>query len=220
MEENMFKTLAIALAASASLAAFSAPALAQNWMSINSRQASLDQRIDAGIRSGQLTPPEAARLRSEFRDLSSLEARYRSNGLSDWERRDLDRRFDVLSNEIRMERHDQQATNDRGMHRGWFGGNGWMDRAGAWTPVSARERELDRRIDVGIRNGRLTTEEAARLRAEFRDVARMERNMRRGGLTMAERAALDRRFDQLAAHITWEANDRQVGYGYDNAYRR
>ena len=214
----MLKKVAIALAASASLAAFSAPALAQSWMSINSRQQSLDQRIDAGIRSGQLTPPEAGRLRAEFRDLASLEARYRANGLSDWERRDLDRRFDALSAEIRMERHDQQAMNDRGMHRGWFGGNGWMDRGGVWTPVNARQRELDRRIDVGLRNGRLTPAEAARLRAEFRDVARMERTFRRGGLTMSERAELDRRFDQLAAHITWEANDRQMGSGY--GYRR
>jgi hypothetical protein len=217
MEENMFKKVAIALAASASLAAFSAPALAQTWMSIDSRQQMLDQRIDSGIRSGQLTPPEAARLRAEFRDIASLEARYRAGGLSDWERRDLDRRFDALSAQIRMERRDQQAM-DRGMHRGWFGGNGWMDRRGVWTPVNARQRELDRRIDVGIRTGRLTPEEAARLRAEFRDVARMERTFRRGGLTMSERAELDRRFDRLAAHITWESNDRQMGYGY--GYRR
>ncbi|MDB5452629.1 MAG: hypothetical protein JWO33_1207 [Caulobacteraceae bacterium] len=216
----MFKRVAIALVASAGLAAFSAPALAQNWMPIDQRQNMLDQRIDAGIRSGQLTPPEAVRLRGEFRDIASLEARYRAGGLSDWERRDLDRRFDALSAQIRMERRDQQAMDrgDRGMHRGWFGGRDWMDRGGVWTPVNMRQRELDRRIDTGIRTGRLTTEEAARLRAEFRDVSRLERTYRRGGLTGAERAELDRRFDRLAARITWESNDRQMGSGY--GYRR
>jgi len=76
------------------------------WLSINERQARLDQRIDRGLRSGQLTRNEAYRLRSEFRRIAYLENRYRSNGLSSWERADLDRRFDALSAQIRFERRD------------------------------------------------------------------------------------------------------------------
>ncbi len=79
------------------------------WMSINERQARLDQRIDQGLRSGQLTRGEAWRLRREFQRIAYLENRYRANGLSGWERADLDRRFDALSAQIRYERHD----NDR-----------------------------------------------------------------------------------------------------------
>ncbi len=76
------------------------------WMNINQRQAQLDRRIDQGIRNGSITRNEAIRLRSEFRGIARLENRYRTNGLSNWERTDLDRRFDGLSARIRWERND------------------------------------------------------------------------------------------------------------------
>ena len=119
------KTLAIALAAATVLTAGAACAQpygydrgdygrgdyarGDRWMSINERQARLDQRIDQGIRSGQLTRGEAYRLRREFQRIAYLENRYQANGLSGWERADLDRRFDALSAQIRYERRD----NDR-----------------------------------------------------------------------------------------------------------
>lgn len=85
------------------------------WQGINQRQANLDRRIDTGIRNGALTRSEAIRLRAEFRNIVYLEQRYRrSNGLSNWERQDLDRRFDRLSARIRMERNDR---NGRGYNR-------------------------------------------------------------------------------------------------------
>ncbi len=76
------------------------------WMNINQRQAQLDRRIDRGVRNGQITRREAIGLRSEFQAIARLENRYRVNGLSQWERADLDRRFDTLSARIRYERHD------------------------------------------------------------------------------------------------------------------
>ena len=76
------------------------------WVSINQREAQLDRRIDRGVQTGQLTRREAYVLRSQFNRLVRLEARYRYNGLSNWERADLDRRFDNLSDQIRAERHD------------------------------------------------------------------------------------------------------------------
>jgi hypothetical protein len=77
------------------------------WVSIDQRLAQLDRRIDQGVRDGSLNRREAWRLRGEFNDLARLQARYRTNGLTGWERADLDRRFDILSNQIRAERHDQ-----------------------------------------------------------------------------------------------------------------
>lgn len=75
------------------------------WRSIDQRQASLDARIDRGVRTGALTRREAYRLRAEFRDIAQLEAYYRrtGGGLSYAERRELDRRFDALSARIRIE---------------------------------------------------------------------------------------------------------------------
>ena len=125
------KTIVIALAALTALGA-AAPAAAQygqydrgydrydrgynhrydrdhrRFMSINERQARLERRIEQGIRNGQLTRYEAARLRREFRRIAYLENRYRSNGLSGWERADLDRRFDALQAQIRYERRDDE----------------------------------------------------------------------------------------------------------------
>jgi len=81
--------------------------------------------------------------------------------------------------------------------------------AQSWQSINERQARLDQRIDVGVRNGSLTRNEAVRLRAEFRDLARLEANYRRDGLSMRERADLDRRFDLLSARIRYERNDRQ-----------
>lgn len=101
---------ALTALAAVSALAVAAPALAQGWMPINARQAVLDRRIDRGVDDGSLTRREAIRLRSEFQDIARLEARYRrSDGLQGWERADLDRRFDRLSQQIRFERRDGQG---------------------------------------------------------------------------------------------------------------
>jgi len=103
------KRILISAATAASFFAMAvAPASAAPWQSINQRQASIERSIDRGVRNGSLTRPEAVHLRSEFRDLVRLEARYRSDGLSMRERRDLDRRFDRLSAQVRYERNDSE----------------------------------------------------------------------------------------------------------------
>lgn len=98
------------LAASTVAAALPAAAQAAPWTPINQRQASLEQRIDQGVRSGQLTRQEAYRLRGEMRDLNRLEARYRRSGghLDGRERADLNRRFDRLSAQVFDQKHDPQ----------------------------------------------------------------------------------------------------------------
>mgnify|MGYP006969390590 CR=1 FL=1 len=182
----------LAAAAAVSVLAVAAPASAQVWQNINQRQANLEHRIDVGVRNGSLTRGEAARLRAEFRDLARLEAHYRrtGHGLSLAERRDLDRRFDLLSARIRYERHDRQYR-DRG-----------------WQSINQRQRNIDARIDAGLRSGQLSRREAYVLRAEFNDLARLEARYRRGGLTAWERNDLDRRFDRLSYRVMAERRDR------------
>lgn len=82
----------------------------QGWWGMNQRKAQLEQRIDRGVRNGQLSRREATRLRTEFRQIERLEVRYRRSapGLTMAERRDLDRRFDALARKIRWERRDWQ----------------------------------------------------------------------------------------------------------------
>lgn len=81
--------------------------------------------------------------------------------------------------------------------------------ASPWININQRQAELDRRIDMGVRNGSLTRYEAADLRAEFHGIARLEARYRRtGGLQGWERVDLERRFDILSARIRYERHDR------------
>ena len=109
MKRILLSLAALAVVSAAPLAAQAAP-----WQSINQRQASLEQRIHRGVRSGELTRAEAARLRGEFRSIARLETSYRrSNGLSMRERADLDARFDRLSRQVLAEKHDRQDRDHR-----------------------------------------------------------------------------------------------------------
>jgi hypothetical protein len=165
-------------------------AMAQSGgFNINERQAVLDSRIDAGIRTGQLSRGEADRLRAEFRAIADLEARYRASaGLDPRERAELDARFDRLTAGIRDERGDVN-----------------------WVGINNRQGEINARIDAGVRNGQLTRVEAERLRAEFRDIAQLEARFRAtgGGLDQTERRELSRRFDDLQARVNRQRTDAQ-----------
>ncbi len=76
-----------------------------------------------------------------------------------------------------------------------------------------RVARLDDRIDMGIRNGGLTRDEAWRLKGDLRETARLEARYRRGGLNGWEREDLDRRYDRISAQIRYERHDRDYGYG-------
>ena len=109
--------IATALVAAAAMAAFlPAAASAQTWQPMRQRAANIEQRIDMGVRNGSLTRREASTLKTQFANLKRLEWRYSRNGLTNWERRDLDNRYDRLSRMVRVERHDRQT---RRQHRRW-----------------------------------------------------------------------------------------------------
>jgi hypothetical protein len=80
--------------------------------------------------------------------------------------------------------------------------------AGSWNSINARQANLDRRIDQGVRSGSISRREATRLRGEFGSLVRLEASYRRGGLSRWERDDLNRRFDRLAAQIRSERRDR------------
>lgn len=72
----------------------------------DSRQ--LAQRIERAAQRHQISYREAANLRAELRNAQQLENRYRRDGrLSGWERADLDRRFDRIAMQLRVDRHDR-----------------------------------------------------------------------------------------------------------------
>lgn len=83
--------------------------------------------------------------------------------------------------------------------------------AAPWRSINSRQAVLEQRIQYGIHSGRLNRTEAARLRAKFRSIVRLEASYRRSGgrLTATERRDLDRKLNQLSYHITYQSYDRQ-----------
>ncbi len=99
----------------------------------------------------------------------------------------------------RYERYDRDDRRDRGDR---------YENQGRWQSIAQRKYQLDRRIDVGLRNGSLSRREATRLSTALNSLIRLERNYMRGGLTRWERSDLDRRYDRLAVQIRAERRDR------------
>ena len=101
--------------------------------------------------------------------------------------------------------HDRYDRNDRDDRR---------DRAhryenhGRWQSIAQRKYQLDRRIEVGLRNGSLSRREASRLQIQLNSLVRLERNYMRAGLTRWERSDLDPPYDRLAVQVHIERRDR------------
>lgn len=96
------------------------------------------------------------------------------------------------------DRHDRNDRYERQHDR---------DEYRNWQSISQRKYQLDRRIDVGLRNGQLSRREAGRLKTELNSLVRLERSYMRGGLTRWERSDLDRRYDRLAVQVRSERRD-------------
>jgi hypothetical protein len=89
------------------------------WQPISTREAMLNDRINQGIRERTITSAEAGQLRGDYRTIARLEDRYRANGLQDWERNDLQERFERLVNQIRIEKADNQVRRGVGSNGGY-----------------------------------------------------------------------------------------------------
>jgi hypothetical protein len=76
--------------------------------------------------------------------------------------------------------------------------------------VNQRERNLQYRIALGVRDGSLTRTEASRLRTRLANVRRLEWRYRRNSLSYWERQDLDRRFNALSKAILVQRHDRQM----------
>ncbi|WP_426014618.1 hypothetical protein [Caulobacter sp. DWR2-3-1b2] len=118
-------------------------------------------------------------------------------------------------------RHDDRGDRYDDRRDRYDDRRGPEDRGG-WNTGRDRVARLDQRIDIGIRNGSLTRNEAYRLKGELRQTARLEYRYRSDGLNGWERADLDRRFDRIGAQIRYERHDqdRDRDYGYGNGYGR
>jgi hypothetical protein len=91
----------IALVAGGALAAAAMPALAQSYdVNTAQREDNIRSRIDRHADSGDLSYGQATRLRRELSQIVDLDQRYQSDGMTDWQVRDLNSRLSLLSSRL------------------------------------------------------------------------------------------------------------------------
>lgn len=84
-------------------------AAAERERGVNARQNVQQNRIQRGVREGDLTRGEARRLQGQARSIRREERVFRADGnLSTGERRHLNRDFNRLSRDVYQQRHDGQ----------------------------------------------------------------------------------------------------------------
>ena len=77
----------------------------------------LAERIDRAAYNGRISRREAQTLQWQLDQYQRLDWSYNRNGLTRWERADLDRRFDSIRMQLRYERNDRDYGNGYGGYR-------------------------------------------------------------------------------------------------------
>jgi len=163
------------------------------------RDVNQQERIEQGLKSGQLTTREAARLEREEAKVERDQARALRDGtLSPAEKARLAREQNKVSRDIYREKHDAQTGDPN-------------------SPSSQRmqadvQRNVNqqRRIEQGVASGELTNREAARLeRGQARDNAAQARAGADGKVGPNEQRRLQRQENRQSRRIYREKHDAQ-----------
>lgn len=202
MKSKFFTATLLASAVFAGLGL--APAMAQgtNTPRIDQAQQAITTRIQQGMASGHITPSEAQMLIRRDRDIQMREGQIKSNGnATAQERQQLRNDLSALNADVeRMMANNEvvrppaNATNTPG--------------------IDNREYQVSRRIDEGMRSGRITQREARRLQSREREIARHETFFKSDGVvTRQERRQLRDELDALRDDVERMINNDRRGRG-------
>lgn len=150
------------------------------WQPLSSRNREFEQRLYDGLRSRTLSQTEATRLRNDWRTLAQVEASYQRGGIDAREEADLWARYNAIDNRL-------------GGSAGGFGN----DRN------TARWSQLETRLATAERNGRISRNDAAQVRAQLSDLARLDAAYAARGFSTEQRAYLVRRYGDLDAMLAY-----------------
>ena len=181
-------------------AVFSAAAFAQTTQSITQRDVNQQQRIEQGLKSGQLSTGEAARLERGEARVDRMEA----NALKDG----------TLTPAEKARINSAQNAESRAIERA-------KTNATTGNPNSASSRRMqadvqrnvnqESRIAQGVRSGELTTREAGKLE---RGQARVDRQEARAGtdgkITANEQRHIQSAENRQSTRIRREKHDAQT----------
>jgi len=138
-------------------------------------------RVDAAVTARRLTRTEATRLKTDYQALIQIETRYNSDGtINATERADLDARLDAL--DLRV-------------------GDGPAGTTPPAANLTARARltNLETTLTTSERSGAVTRAEAADVRVEAGDLARLDAAYTRTSPSADDTAYLSRRIGELEA---------------------
>lgn len=143
-------------------------------------RAAFNARVDAAVTARRLTRTEATRLKTDYQALIQIETRYNSDGMINaTERADLDARLDAL--DLRVGDGPAGAT------------------PAANLTARARLTNLETTLTAAERSGAVTRAEAADIRVEAGDLARLDAAYTRTSPSADDTAYLSRRIGELEA---------------------
>jgi NACalpha-BTF3-like transcription factor len=161
---------------------------------VNERQRNQQQRIRQGVRSGELTGVEAARIQRRESQIRLNEARARRSGgeFTPEERARIQGQLDRSSEKIYQQKHDAQDRNPN-------------------NSVNERQQNQRERIRDGVQSGELTGVEAARIRRQDAQIRLNEARARQSGgeFTPQERARIQRQLNRESRRIYRQKHDAQ-----------
>lgn len=167
------------------IGAFAVASFAQ----VNDRRENQQDRIAQGVKSGQLTPAETAKIENNERALNGeISADRKADGgkLTAAEKQQINRQQNGLSKQIYTDKH-----------------NAAVDKFGN-SEVGRREENQQDRIAQGIQSGKLNAGKTANLEnreAALNQEVKSDRKYDNGHLTGAEKKQVNRQQNQLSRSI-------------------
>lgn len=151
---------------------------------INTRQAQLETEVQAGVRSGQITPQEENDLRAELNRIAETEGKFLADGsLNNWEVETL--LNDMQSFSRRLETYLTNSTVATNSTNPWNRDSYscWRDRNSDDTvnnqtqlqaSIDTRQASLDSQIEQSLSSGILNWQQARALETELNQIAAKE----------------------------------------------
>jgi hypothetical protein len=191
------KTAIGSMAAALGLA-FSAGAFAQ--AGTVQRDVNQQNRIEQGLKSGELTTREGARLEREESQVERDQSRAMKDGsLSPAEKARLAREQNRVSSDIYRQKHDAQT------------GNPASPSSQRLQADVQRDANQQNRIEQGVRSGALTSRETAHLESgQGRDSAAQARAGSNGGVSAREQRRVQNAENRQSGRIYRQKHDRQT----------
>lgn len=194
---------------------------------LNNRQAELEQNIEAGVKTGQLTPSEESELRTDLVQIAHHESEYLADGtLQDPEVVKLLDELNFLSSKIKAYMENSATTGTGNLsHDEWFRKYGGRQNSGGVLKnaelrkahIDSMQAEIDSAISQALSEGRISWNESR----DYQNTLNKIRNdeliyLKDGRIDYDEEHNLLTALRELRSKINATSG---YGYGYNSRHR-